>query len=120
MISLFPTFLAWNQLSPFLIRVTLGLIFVYWSYKGLQKPLSTAQAKTASTIEGLAGILLVIGFWSQLAALVIGLDLLVRLTDRIMRKSFLTDGVNYYLILLVLAISILVTGAGWFAFDLAI
>ena len=69
-------------------------------------------------IEGVAGILLVIGLWTQVAALVVFVDLVIRLVERIMKKAFLTDGVNYYLVLLVMAISLMVTGAGWIAFDL--
>jgi uncharacterized membrane protein YphA (DoxX/SURF4 family) len=74
--------------------------------------------KAIGIIEGVAGILLVIGLWTQVAALVVFVDLVIRLVERIMKKAFLTDGVNYYLVLLVMAISLMVTGAGWIAFDL--
>ncbi|MCX6716181.1 MAG: hypothetical protein NT077_04185 [Candidatus Taylorbacteria bacterium] len=120
MLSLFPTFLSWNQLSPFLIRVVLGAIFIFWSYRGLRNSRADVKARTTSVIEGIAGILLVIGLWTQLATIVIGIDLIIRLVDKVIKKSFLTDGVNYYLVLLVLAVSLLVTGAGFWAFDLSI
>lgn len=119
-LSLFPTLFSWSEISPFLIRVVLGAILIYWSYLALRDSKTAVREKVTAGIEGLAGIALVIGLWTQLAAIIVGIDLVIRLVDRVMKKSFLTDGVNYYLVLLVLAISLLVTGAGWMAFDLAI
>ena len=119
MLSLFPTLLSWDQVSPLLIRIILGAILIHWAYKGLRNTQASAQAKATSVIEGLAGILIFIGLWTQGAAIVAFIDLFIRLIGKITKKSFLTDGVNYYLILLVLAFSLLVTGAGWLAFDLA-
>ena len=120
MLSLFPNFLSWSQVSPLLIRQALGAVVIYWSYRALRYSKTDTKEKITAVIEGLAGILLVIGLWTQLAAMVVAIDLIVRLVGRIMKKSFLTDGVNYYLILLVLALSLLVTGAGWMAFDLGL
>ena len=74
--------------------------------------------KIVAIIEAVVGILLLIGLWTQLAALVVILDLIIRLIRKIKNRSFLSNGVNYYLILLVMAISLLVTGAGFLAFDL--
>jgi uncharacterized membrane protein YphA (DoxX/SURF4 family) len=118
MLSAFPTFLSYNQLSPFLIRLVLGFIFVFWAYRALRNVGAKMDQKAIGIIEGVAGILLVIGLWTQVAALVVFVDLVIRLVERIMKKAFLTDGVNYYLVLLVMAISLMVTGAGWIAFDL--
>lgn len=117
-LSLFPSLLSWSELSPLLIRLVLAAVFIHWSYRGLKNPSATAKTKGIALIEGIAGILLVIGLWTQAAALVAIVDLVIRLVERIQKKAFLTDGVNYYLILLVLALSLLVTGAGWYGFDL--
>lgn len=120
MLTLFPSLLTWELLSPLLIRLVLGAVFIHWAYKTLRNSGSDVKQKSIAAIEGLVGILLVIGLYAQGAALVAAIDLLVRLVERITKKSFLNDGVNYYLILLVLAVSILVTGAGWYGFDLGI
>ncbi len=116
--SLFFQLLAWNQLSPFLIRLALGAVLLHWSYRALKARGGSGRAKTVGALEGIVGILLVIGLWTQAAALVAAIDLLVRIGERISKKAFLTDGVNYYLILLILALSLLVTGPGFFARDL--
>lgn len=118
--SLFWTLLTWQQAAPTLIRWTLAAVFLHWAYREFRTPGASARTKIVATIEAVAGILLVIGLWTQAAALVIVIDLIGRLIGRIQRKAFFTDGVNYYFILLVLAASLLVLGAGFFAFDLAI
>ncbi len=117
MLSVFPSLLSWSQISPLIIRVTLGIIFIFWTYRTWKKGSATSTQKIASILEGMAGILLIIGLWTQVAALVAIVDLIVRLIERTSKKAFLTDGVNYYFILLVMAISILLTGAGFLAFD---
>lgn len=129
MLSLFPSLLSYQQLSPFIVRVTLGAVFVFWAYRTFRNKngnLFAASALTSSPVnmkiiaivEAAAGILLVVGLWTQVAALVAAIDLLIRLIERVKNRAFLTDGVNYYLILLVMALSLLVTGAGRLAFDL--
>ncbi|MEA2715585.1 MAG: hypothetical protein QOG91_613 [Candidatus Parcubacteria bacterium] len=116
-VSIFPDLLSYGELSPVLIRVVLGLVLVYWAVRASRKGAGDAQKKAVGLVEGIAGVLLLIGLYTQVAAVVAGIDLLIRLGERISKKSFLTDGVNYYLILLVLAVSLLVTGPGWWAFD---
>jgi uncharacterized membrane protein YphA (DoxX/SURF4 family) len=116
-LSVFPYLLSYQQLSPVLIRLALGAVFVFWAYQGLRKSGSSNAFKTMSVVEGIIGILLVIGLWTQVATLIAAIGLAVSLIQKIRTKSFLTGGVNYTLILLVLAISLLVTGPGWWAFD---
>lgn len=117
-LSLFPSLLSWGLISPLLIRLTLGAVFLFWSYRAFRNKSASSQDKGVAIIEFLSGILLVIGLWTQAAALVILIDLIVRIVGKIMKKQFLTDGVNYYFVLLILALSLLVTGAGFLAFDL--
>ena len=118
MLSIFPSLLSWEQISPTLLRIVLGVIFIFWAYKAYKREKSDPRQKALGIIEGVAGILLFIGLWTQLAALYAIIDLAVRLIERIRNKAFLTDGVNYYLILLVIAICLLVSGAGVFGFDM--
>jgi uncharacterized membrane protein YphA (DoxX/SURF4 family) len=117
-LSVFPSLLTYQLLAPVMIRLALGAVLIFWSYRLLFKSSPDTKRKIVSIIEALAGILLVIGLWTQVAALVIVIDLIVRLYGKFSNKAFLTDGVNYYLILLVLALSLLVTGPGFLAFDM--
>jgi uncharacterized membrane protein YphA (DoxX/SURF4 family) len=117
MLSVFPSLLSWQLISPLLIRLALGAVFIFWSYRLLFKSSPNTNQKIVGLIEAIAGILLVIGLFTQVAALVVLVDLLIRLYGKIRTKAFLTDGVNYYLILLVLAVSLMLTGAGRYGFD---
>lgn len=117
-LSLFPSLLTYQQAAPLIIRIILAAVLIHWAYRELKNPVATIHAKGLCLIEGVVGILLFIGLYTQGAALVAAIDLLVRLINRITKKAFLTDGVNYYLILLVLAVSLMLTGAGFYAFDL--
>lgn len=118
MLSLFPSLLSWSQLSPTLIRIVLGAVLLYQSYHELRSGKVSTTTKAVGVIEALSGILLFIGLWTQLAALVIVVDLIIRLILKAKSRAFLTDGVNYYLLLLVLAVSLIFTGAGLWGFDL--
>lgn len=118
MLSLFPSLLSWGELAPFLIRITLGVVLVYWAYDAFHNSLSGTEHKVFGAIEGIAGILFLIGLWTQLVAIVISLYLIYLLIDKARSRSFMTDGINYYFILLVMSLSLIVSGAGFFAFDL--
>ena len=118
MLSLFSHLYQYDLFVPFLLRIVLGCVFLHWSYREIKTSESGSIKKLVGIFEGLAGALLIIGLWAQGAALFGCIDLLVRTFGRLHRRAFLTDGVNYYLILLVLALSLIVTGPGLFAKDI--
>lgn len=118
MLSLFPNLFQYELVAPFLIRITLGAIFLHWAYREMKNSTPGSSKKLIAILEAVAGVLLIIGLWTQGAALFLGLDLLVRLYGKLTKRSLLTDGVNYYLILLILSIALLVMHAGMWAFDL--
>jgi uncharacterized membrane protein YphA (DoxX/SURF4 family) len=117
MLSLFPSLLVFGLVAPFLLRVTLGAVLIFWSY-GKLKARKSAAANVVSLIEGISGILLVIGLYTQLAALAAAIIFFVHLVKKLQTKSLFTDGVNYYFILFIIAISLLLLGPGILAFDL--
>lgn len=120
MLSLFPSLLSYQELSPFLIRIALAVVFLFFVYRELRFGANKTTKKAVAAVETIAALLVLVGLWTQLGALVLAIDLIIRLIERAQKKALLTDGVNYYLILLVMAISLLVTGAGWWAFDIAL
>ncbi len=124
MVSVFPSLLAWSEFSPLLIRLTLAAILFFWAKRAFASHnnvdgynLTQTQAKILAIKESVLAVLLIIGLWTQVAALIVLIDLVIRIASKIKRKQFLSDGVNYYLIILVLAISLLVTGSGALSFD---
>ena len=120
MLSLFPYLLSWNQISPFIIRLVLGGILLYWSALRLRKVGKSNKDYIYGVADVILGVLIVIGLWTQAAVILVGIDLIVRIIEKIRNKAFLSQGVNYYLILLALCLSLLLTGAGRMAFDLAL
>ena len=118
MLSLFPSLLTYILFAPLFLRLILGVTLIYFSRQQLSIKAGTTYHKLAGLIEGLCGALLIIGLFTQGAALVVAIILGARLVQKIRAKAFLTDGINYYLVLFIIALSLLVTGAGAIAFDL--
>jgi uncharacterized membrane protein YphA (DoxX/SURF4 family) len=117
MYSVFPHLLPLADLTPFLLRILLGIIFLEWSYRKFKNKASTKNT-TIAISEGTIGIFFFIGFLTQLAALIAVALLGTKLISKIRAKAFLTDGVNYYLILFIISLCLLFSGAGFMAFDL--
>ncbi len=112
MFSIFPPLLSYSGFAPLLLRLTLGLVLVLWAYGKYKTNIKTAA------LEGVLSVLLIVGLYTQLAALFTAILLGVRLFGKVKAKAFLTDGVNYFLILFIISICLIFTGAGYFAFDL--
>jgi uncharacterized membrane protein YphA (DoxX/SURF4 family) len=98
----------------------LGITLAYFGYlkiKGRGKS-SGSNSKIYGYTEVFISIFLIIGLFTQVAALLNALILVIKLGHKVRDKAFLTDGINYYLLLLVMAISLVLTGPGVLAFDL--
>ncbi|MEN9912684.1 MAG: hypothetical protein RLY66_92 [Candidatus Parcubacteria bacterium] len=120
MLSVFPALLSYEQLAPFILRVVLGLTLAYFGY---QKVLGRGNSSGSNTkvyggIEILVSVFLIIGLWTQVAALINAVILVIKLALKIRHKEFLTSGVNYYVLLLAMAVALMFLGAGRFAFDM--
>ena len=120
MLSLFPSLLTYGQVGPLLIRLIVGITLLYFGYKKLMNKgtSSGSNAKGYGAVEILISIFLIIGLFTQLAALLNAIILVIKLGFKARDKAFLTDGINYYILLLVMAVSLIFTGTGFFAFDL--
>jgi len=112
MLSIFPPLLSYSGFAPMLLRLLLGTILVLWAYNHFK------TKEKIYILEGVLGALLIIGLATQLAAFVSTILLGVRIYFKIRSKNFLTDGVNYYLVLFVISLGLIVSGAGYLAFDL--
>jgi uncharacterized membrane protein YphA (DoxX/SURF4 family) len=120
--SLFPYFLTYEQLAPFVLRVVLGVTLAWFGYQKIRGrgKSSGSNSVVYGGVEIFIAIFLVIGLFTQLAALLNAAILVIKIGYKIREKKFLTDGVNYYLLLLAMAIAVIVSGAGFLAFDLAL
>lgn len=118
MLSIFPSLLYFQSLTPLLLRLTLGIVFVMWAREKFKQSNKNTREKQIGGVELVIGVFLIIGYLTQLAALASVILLGVRLTRKIKEKKFFTDGVNYYFILFMIAVCILISGSGVIAFDL--
>jgi len=118
-LSLFPSLFTYQLVGIFVLRVVLGFIFLHLGHNiifKLNRP--ETWIKTSGLIIGLVGILLILGLFTQAAALVTALLSLLAVIIKIRSSHALEHGLDYYLLLLGISIALLTLGAGAFAIDL--
>lgn len=112
--SLFPELFNFSFLAPFILRIALGVPLIK---HGFGKIIN--GEKTPSRILGgivfLSGILLVIGLFTQATAIVV--SLIIAISSIILRERHPRSWTER-LIKLAIAVSLILTGPGLFAFDL--
>lgn len=132
LLTVFPDLLTYSLIAPFILRVSLGLVLVYFSYLKFRKERVEKIAffdslgmkpgvfyvNTVGGIELVGGILLVAGAYTQIAALGATIIMLVATFIKWRRPESLRNDIEFYILLLVIAVSLIFTGAGFFAFDL--
>ncbi len=120
MLSLFPSLLTYERLGPFIIRGVLGITLAYFGYLKIMNRGRSSGSNSVryGIVEVFLSAFLIIGLYTQLTALINALILVSNIVFTPKQKALFSDGINYYVLLLVMAISLLFTGAGAFAFDL--
>ena len=132
MLSVFPSLLTYQMFSPLILRVVLGFVLVTLGYLKLKKErarwnlfFQTIHLKPAhlftkafGLLEIFGGIALILGFYTQVAALVFAVINLCELCVESKEATLLKRDMVFYLLLFVIALSLLFTGPGFYAFDL--
>lgn len=132
MLSIFPALLTYQLLAPTLLRLTLGIVFVNFGFTkiGRQKAEKIVFFETIGLNPGIAyvwvialieivtGLFLVAGFLTQIAALVSVVILAIAFLLKKKHPLSLESGSGFLILCLVIALSLLLTGPGFFAFDL--
>ncbi|MEK7647077.1 MAG: DoxX family protein [Patescibacteria group bacterium] len=130
MLSVFPQLFALQALAPFVLRLVLGTVFIVHGYPKLFKNFSETAgffgmlglkpAKFWVLVVGITeffgGWLLIVGLFTQVAAALIAIDMIVAIL-LVTRKKGFAGGYEFDLALLAMALSLLVLGPGAFAFD---
>ncbi len=117
MMSIFPHLLNYSLVSPLILRIILAVTFGWIGYAKI-KTHEQMEFRSLGVVEIIMALFLLVGLMTQLMALLTAVILAVKLVVKIKDGAFLTDGVNYYLVLLMIAISLIFTGPGLLAFDL--
>ncbi len=133
MLNPFPNLLTYSLLAPFILRLTLGFILANLGYLKLTtekarwsvifeflnlKNHSDLAARVIGTLEIVGGIMLIAGFYTQVAALAFvilnGVELYIEYND----ETLLRRDIVFYGLIFVIALSLMFTGAGFLAFDI--
>ncbi|MFA6269638.1 MAG: DoxX family protein [Candidatus Paceibacterota bacterium] len=132
MLNTFPDLLTYSLLSPFILRVVIGLIFVDLGvllFKGekarwltslsvLKVPRPEMAIKVFGVIEVVGGAMLILGFYTQMTALILALFTFAESYIEYKEPGILKRNLVFYVMLLAILISLLLSGAGAFAIDL--
>jgi len=120
--SLFPYLLNYQEVAPLIIRVVLGVTLAYFGWHKVKghKLSSGSNSVLYGWLELFIAVFLIIGFWTQLAALLNAVILIIKLGWKAREGKLVTNGINYYILLLAMAVSVVLTGPGLLAFDMHI
>lgn len=132
-VSLFPSLFDYGILAIFTLRVTLGLIFIWFWYEKMFREraarvrffeeLGLTPAMLYFTLvtyaEGIAGVFLIVGLWTQGAAMVTGILMALATLIKWRNPSALQKNtIEFYIILAIVSFALLFLGPGVFAVDL--
>ena len=116
MVSVFPQLFTWGLIAPLLIRLAVAGVFGYAGvlYLGTRSP----RAVLFGLFEIAFSLLLLVGLWTQVAAVAAALAALWCGSRALRHKSVPPFTLHVYILLLVMSVSLLFIGPGFFAFDL--
>lgn len=131
-LNTFPDLLTYSQISPFILRVVLGLIVLNLGYLKLTKESSAWQelfrtikfepakffVMILALVEVLGGLMFIVGAYTQLVSIIFSIlffcEMVLEYRDSVLEKRNIT----FYILMFAISISLIFLGAGAFAFDL--
>ncbi len=130
-LSVFPSLLDYGLLAPFLIRIVAGFIFLDLGYLKVKKErerwynlfntfigMGGFLVTLVAVVEMVGGVLLILGLFTQIAALVLALLAFLNLYLEWREPAFIRRSLVFYMMLFAMTLSLLFSGAGFLAFDL--
>lgn len=133
MISIFPELFGYSFLATFVLRVALGAVFIVFAYttffrdrNAYMNAWETLIVRSGKIFLGVGvavnliiGVLLVVGAFTQIAALAGGIIAMLGAGAKIKRPHLLPhSNLSFYLFLAVVSFSMIFIGPGAFAIDL--
>lgn len=117
MLNVFPDLLAFGLFAPLILRAAVGFVFVRFGLSKISN-YSAANKRILGIIEVIIGGSLIAGFYTQISALAAAIILVGALKIKHKNPEQIKSSFGFLLLLFVISISLLVSGAGLFAFDL--
>ncbi len=132
MLNPFPELLVYSMIAPFILRVVVGFIFIdlgillfkgekqRWilSLQTLRVPNPKIVVKIIGIIEIAGGVALLVGAYTQIAALVLALLNFIETYIEYKNPEVIKRTFVFYALIFAITLSLLFSGAGAFAFDL--
>ncbi|MEK7461651.1 MAG: DoxX family protein [Patescibacteria group bacterium] len=132
MLNPFPELLMYSSVGPLVLRVLLGLIFIDLGFLKFRSEkeawlvsLETLGLRPAdlflpiyALLQIASGVLLLIGLWTQIAALILVILSGIELYIEWRAREILKRDVVFYLLIFIISLSLLLTGAGAYAIDI--
>jgi len=132
MLNLFPELLIYSSVGPFILRLLLGLIFIDLGFLKFRSEkeawlasLETLGLRPAdlflplyALLQLIGGVLLLIGLWTQIAALAFVIFSGIELYIEWRAREILKRDMVFYLLIFTISLSLLLTGAGAYAIDI--
>ncbi len=120
MLNTFPDLLNFSFIAPFILRVVIGSYFIKQAYIELKvhKKRVTNIPNSLRIISAFGGILLIVGFLTQITSFVLILIVAIGIIKRIYKNKLEEDKLDFYILLIAILITLLITGAGFCAIDL--
>ena len=131
-LNTFPDLLTFSTLSPFILRVVIGIIIINLgslklgkeriAWKELLETINIHPAnffvKTIAFIELIGGLMLLVGAYTQLTAMVFAVLFFCEATLEYREPVLEKRNLTFYSLMFTISISLVFLGAGAFAFDL--
>ena len=115
MLNPFPDLLIYSTFAPFILRLVLGFVYLDLGILNFKK---SGNIKLLGIVEIIGALMLFFGFYTQLAALLFiiigGVSFYLEYKD----ESVMKRDIVFYLLVLAIAVSLLLSGAGAYAKDL--
>ncbi len=132
MLNPFPELLTYSLMGPFILRIVLGIIFLdlgmlkfrsektRWiaSFQSLNLSPAHTLVSVYATLEVVGALMLGFGLYTQIAALAFIIFTALEFYIEYKDASILKRDIVFYLLVLAISVSLLITGAGAFAFDI--
>jgi len=117
--TLLPVLFGHEQVAALILRVVLGLTLAYFAWQKIQAKGDGSGSNSViyGYIELLIAAFLIVGFFTQEAVLINIFILLIKIGFKTKEGKLFSHGVNYYVLLLAMAVALLLTGPGMWAVD---
>ncbi len=133
-LNTFPSLLTFSILSPFILRVVLGLIAInlgvlklgkeHTEWKELFETIhfrpSEYFVKILAGIEIVGGLMLLVGIYTQITAIVFSVVFFCEMILEYRDESLENRNLPFYILMFAISLSLVFLGAGAFAIDSAL